>query len=251
MRNFSFQLYSARNFPPLKSTLAKLAALGYERVEGYGGIYGNSVELAADLSEFNLKMPTGHFDLPKLESDPDTCIEIATTLGVTSIYCPWIEPEDRQKSPQEWCEFGARLQAISQPFIAANFTFGWHNHDFEVVQMADGSYPIDRIFEGGPDLEWEIDVAWVTRAGKDPVEFIKKHADRITAVHAKDLSVEGENAAEDGWADFGHGRVDWVTIMKALDNTNVRNFIIEHDNPSDLDRFASRSLATAKTFMNG
>ena len=196
-------------------------------------------------------MPTGHFDLPKLERDPGSCIDIARTLGVTSIYCPWIEPEDRQKSPQEWLEFGARLQSISKPFIAEGFAFGWHNHDFEVVEMDDGSYPIDRIFEGGPDLEWEIDVTWVKRAGKNPIEFIKKHAHRITAVHAKDLAIEGENESEDGWADFGHGRVEWDAIMEALNETNVRNFIIEHDNPSDLNRFASRSLATAKTYMNG
>lgn len=251
MRNFSFQLYSARNFPPLKSTLAKLASLGYEQVEGYGGIYGNVEALDEDLAEFKLRMPTGHFDLGKLENDPDACIDTAIKLGITSIYCPWIEPEDREKNPQEWVEFGARLQAISEPFIAQGLAFGWHNHDFEVVQMDDGSYPIDRIFEGGPDLEWEIDVAWVTRAGKDPIEFIEKHAKRITAVHAKDLAVKGENEAEDGWADFGHGRVEWDAIMKALNDTNVRNFIIEHDNPNDIDRFASRSLATAKTFMNG
>lgn len=250
MRNFSFQLYSARNFPPLRSTLEKLSSLGYEQVEGYGGIYHNVETLAADLSEFNLRMPTGHFDLLKLGNEPDTCINIANMLGIKSIYCPWIEPEDRQKNAREWQEFGARLQSISKPFIAAGFGFGWHNHDFEVVELDDGSYPIDRIFEGGPDLEWEIDVAWVTRAGKNPIEFIKKHADRITAVHAKDLAAAGENEAEDGWADFGHGRIDWDGVMNALKDTNARNFIIEHDNPSDLDRFSRRSLATANTYRS-
>ena len=35
MTDFSFQLYSARNFPPLEPILEKLAALGYaqERIE--------------------------------------------------------------------------------------------------------------------------------------------------------------------------------------------------------------------------
>ena len=79
MRGFSFQLYSARNFPPLKSTLARLSLLGYEQVEGYGGIYGNVEALAADLCEYNLKMPTGHFDLSKLENNPDACIGIASS----------------------------------------------------------------------------------------------------------------------------------------------------------------------------
>ena len=36
MTNFSYQLYSSLNFPPLSETLKMLAGLGYNRVEGYG-----------------------------------------------------------------------------------------------------------------------------------------------------------------------------------------------------------------------
>ncbi len=40
MTDLGFQLYSARNFPPLSDVLKKLSAAGYKHVEGYGGIYG-------------------------------------------------------------------------------------------------------------------------------------------------------------------------------------------------------------------
>ena len=42
MTDFSFQLYSARNFPPLADTLRMLKAAGYTAVEGYGALYADA-----------------------------------------------------------------------------------------------------------------------------------------------------------------------------------------------------------------
>ena len=70
---------------------------------------------------------------------------------------------------------------------------------------------------------------------------------RITAVHVKDIAPAGENADEDGWADVGHGTVDWKALMAALkERTKVKYFVMEHDNPKDAERFAERSLAAAQ-----
>ena len=124
----------------------------------------------------------------------------------------------------------------------------YHNHAFEFVALADGSVPQDLIFEGGPDLEWEADIAWIIRSGADPLDWIKWYGDRITAVHVKDIAPEGESADEDGWADVGHGTVDWAGIMAALRATPCSNFVMEHDNPSDHARFATRSIIAAKGF---
>ena len=106
--------------------------------------------------------------------------------------------------------------------------------------------PQDLIFEGGPDLEWEIDVAWVVRGGADPAAWITKYAPRITAAHLKDIALAGQNANEDGWADLGEGVVDWTGLMPLLRTTPCQIFILEHDNPSDHARFARRSLLAAK-----
>jgi sugar phosphate isomerase/epimerase len=65
----SFQLYSARDFPPLETQLATLAALGYRQVEPYGGLYGDVDALVAALKERGLASPSGHFDLDLLETD--------------------------------------------------------------------------------------------------------------------------------------------------------------------------------------
>ena len=80
MKRLSYQLYSSRNFGPLSATLGKLAALGYENVEGYGALYAQLADLSglkALLDENGLKMPSGHFGLDMVKSDPDRVISIA------------------------------------------------------------------------------------------------------------------------------------------------------------------------------
>lgn len=248
MKEYALQLYSARNYPPLNEVLDSLASLGYTAVEGYGGLYKELDKLTAALAGSGLKMPSAHFDLHALETDPDGCLHIIAKLGVTSVYCPYLPPDLRPSDARGWRMFGAKLQNIAQPFLNAGLAFGWHNHDYEFEPLEDGARPIDLIFEGGPDIEWEADLAWIVRAGHDPIPYIEKYADRITAVHIKDLAPEGENLSEDGWADVGFGTINWAKLMKALTVTKVRHFVIEHDNPGDFKRFARRSIAIANLY---
>lgn len=248
---FSYQLYSSRNFPPLDATLRMLAAAGYGAVEGYGALYSDPAAvdmLAAGLAETGLKMPTAHFWIEQLESDPAGCVAIARRLGIERIYCPWIAPEARPTEAKGWRDFGARLDLAGAPIRAAGLGFGWHNHDFEFLPLADGTIPMRALMEGGASLEWEMDLAWVVKGGADPAAWIADAGARITAVHVKDIAPKGENAVEDGWADVGSGTVNWRSLLAALRGAGVGHFILEHDNPSDHERFAKRSLASVKGY---
>ncbi|MEP4474644.1 MAG: sugar phosphate isomerase/epimerase, partial [Lentilitoribacter sp.] len=71
---------------------------------------------------------------------------------------------------------------------------------------------------------------------------------RITAAHVKDIAPEGECAEEDGWADVGHGVIDWPNIFGELQVVGTELFVMEHDNPSDHHRFAKRSLENCLKF---
>lgn len=248
MPDFAYQLYSSRAVP-LAETLPMLKRAGYTGVEGYGALYVDEVklgELSDALRASGLRMPTGHFGLDMLEQEPERVLEIARALGIETIYCPYLPPDARPDSGAGWVAFGRRLQEAAKPYRDAGLGFGWHNHDFEFRPTADGAIPLVAIFEGGPDLEWEADLAWVIKGGADPTEWIKTFGKRLTAVHVKDIAPAGENADEDGWADVGHGTVDWKGLMAALkEQTNARYFVMEHDNPKDDKRFAERSLAAA------
>ncbi|MDC9813108.1 sugar phosphate isomerase/epimerase family protein [Rhizobium binxianense] len=242
----SFQLYSANNFADWPKIFKTVAGLGYTQVEGYGAIYEDPQATRALLDENGLQMPSGHFALDLLSNDTDKAIAIATELGMQRIYCPWIAPADRSADSADWKNLGERLEAIGTKVKAAGFAFGWHNHDFEFVKCTDGTMPMDMLLRSAPSIDWEADIAWIVRGKQDPLKWIEAYKDRITAVHVKDLAPEGENQNEGGWADLGHGTVDWRTILAALRKNGVNLFVLEHDKPSDIDRFASRSIASFK-----
>ncbi|MGR3540428.1 MAG: sugar phosphate isomerase/epimerase family protein, partial [Hasllibacter sp.] len=126
----------------------------------------------------------------------------------------------------------------------AGLTYGWHNHDFELRTLPDGSVPLDHMAEAGVGLE--LDVAWVVKGGADPLAVIDRHGHLIRTVHVKDIAPEGRNAEEDGWADPGTGIVDWPAIAAKLAPLKPAHWIAEHDNPSDHERFARAAMAMAK-----
>jgi sugar phosphate isomerase/epimerase len=161
---------------------------------------------------------------------------------MTRIFCPHIAAEDRPTDAAGWVAFARRLEAVGEKVRAAGLAFGWHNHDFELVALADGSIPMQIILDNAPGIDWEADIAWIIRGGSDPMDWIARHGARMTAAHVKDIAPAGECADEDGWADVGHGVVDWKAIKAALVNAGVGLFVMEHDNPSDNTRFATRSF---------
>ncbi|MGE7367853.1 sugar phosphate isomerase/epimerase family protein [Neorhizobium sp. NPDC001467] len=253
MSTFGFQLYSARNFPPLSDVFKLVAREGYREVEGYGGLYATLDEpglnaMRAELDANGLTMPTGHFGLDLLEKEPEKAMLIARTLGISALYCPHLAADQRPADAEGWYAFGKRLQEAGKRYQDAGYTFGWHNHDFEFAPLADGSTPQEQIFAGGPDLSWEADIAWVIRGGADPFAWIESYGKKITAVHVKDIAPQGENADEDGWSDLGHGTVPWKELLAALRQTPAKHYVLEHDNPSDVTRLAKRSIASFNTY---
>ncbi len=42
--------------------------------------------------------------------------------------------------------------------------------------------------------------------------------------------------------------MDWPALVAALGRAGCDHYVAEHDNPSDHRRFATRSLATIRTF---
>ena len=250
MTDFSYQLYSSRNFPPLADTLKMVAAAGYTQVEGYSGLFSDLSELdtlKGDLADNNLHMATGHFGLEMVRDEPERVLAIAKALNIEAMFVPAVGPDQRSQDAAGWAALGKTLAESGKPIQDAGLTFGWHNHDFEFADIGGDELPLDLILQGSDDLAWEIDVAWVQVGGQDPLKWISKYGNRIVAAHIKDIAPKGECTDEDGWADFGHGIMDWPAIMGALRAADTKYYVIEHDNPNDAQRFAERSIKAAKS----
>lgn len=253
MKEFSYQLFSSRNFGPIDRTLAMLAELGYSYVEGYGALFASAedaVELSSQLNASGLTMPTAHIALSMLEQKPGECVDIAETLDLEAVFVPHLTSEERPSSSTGWREMGARAQEAMLPLIEAGVAIGWHNHDFELVTTDNGKTALDNLMAGGPALQLELDLAWVAVSGIDPVNLANRYSHRLSSVHIKDIAPKGECLDEDGWADVGHGIMDWHAIATAVGRSSARYFILEHDNPKDDRRFASRSIQFANSLWN-
>ncbi len=243
---FSFQLYSARNFSPLSDIFPKLKALGYRQVEGFGSLYGEADQLAAALKASGLTMPTAHFGLDQL-ADTASAMKTAGQLGIKTLICPAIPVEERSQNSDGWKKLAGKLAMLGETFNKEGFKFGWHNHDYEFAPIESGELPMELLLAGAPDIIWQCDVAWLVKGGEDPLVWFERYGKRIASVHVKDIAPDGECTDEDGWADVGHGVMDWKALFAAIkQKTACNSFVMEHDNPSDVVRFATRSIASAK-----
>jgi sugar phosphate isomerase/epimerase len=245
MMDYSYQLYSARNEKSLDDTLRTLKSLGYAQVEGWGGQFGDPAGLAASLKSAGLSMPTAHIGYAQLE-DTAKAIDIARTVGIQTIYCPAPPSADYREGKGSWEDFAAGLARIGSALKAGGIGFGYHNHHWEFVKLPSGKTPIELIL-ASPDVQWEMDLAWVVKAKEDPVAWLDKLGSKITAVHVKDIAPAGQKADEDGWADVGTGTLDWKKLIADIKaKTKARYFVMEHDKPSDAIRFATTSINTVK-----
>lgn len=244
---FSIQLHSARLFPPVTDHLPHLAALGYTNVEPTDLLYDDPAALREALDASGLTALSGHFPLHLLDDDPDAVCRIAEKIGMHLVVCPGVPEETRPSTTDGWRRFGEHLAGIARQLRSRDFGFAWHNHDYEFRPLPDGSLPIQHIV-ADPAVHLQIDVAWVALAGLDPQPWIEGYAGRIAAIHVKDIAPRGSRTDEDGWADVGAGLVPWPKLWKAAVAAGAGLMIAEHDNPSDFDRFARRSIEAMRAY---
>lgn len=248
----SLQLYSMRDCADQIALLGQLPAMGIVQVEGYGGVYADPEAYRAAMDANGITMPSGHMGLSDIEEDFDGTMHIINALGITQVFAPYLEEKDRPTTAQGYVELAERLNLAALKYGALGIAFGWHNHDFEFVALPDGSIPMEILLDTATDINWEADLAWIVRGGRDPLEYIARYGDRISAIHVKDIAPAGTNEDQDGWTDLGAGTLDWAAYIKACRRQSAEViYALEHDKPSDPVGYASRSAAALKLLWEG
>lgn len=249
-RPLSFQLYSARFEPSLAQTVEMLAGLGYQAVEPFGALIRNRTdELAGLLARHAMRAPSAHIGLDWLREDRAAAFSACRRVGVETVFAPAPPQDERDKDEAGWRALGRELAEFCRHAAGEGFRFGWHNHHWEYGRAAGGATFLEAMFEEAPDLVWQADLAWTIRGGGDPLAEIARHGKRLVSCHFKDIAPAGECADEDGWADPGHGIMDWRGIAAALRSSGDVLFVAEHDRPNDAARFARRALETYRTLV--
>ncbi|WP_299730752.1 sugar phosphate isomerase/epimerase [uncultured Tateyamaria sp.] len=246
--NVALQLYSMRDCADQIALLGELPAMGITKVEGYGGVYGDPEGYRAAMDANGVTMGSGHMGLADVEADFDGTVKLAKTLGMTRLFAPYLDASERPDTAAGYIDLAQRLNAASKRYADHGIDFGWHNHDFEFVALADGSVPMETLLDNAPDITWEADLAWIVRGGRDPMDYVQRYGNRMAAVHVKDIAAEGTNMDEDGWCDLSAGTMDWAALLQACrGQSDNLIYALEHDKPSDPMGYARRSASAFNT----
>ncbi|MCS3745322.1 sugar phosphate isomerase/epimerase [Xanthomonas arboricola] len=227
------QMYSLRNAGSLDQQLKIVHDAGLGAVETVGTQNVSAAELKQLLDRYAIKAISSHVQLADLRKDLDGALAFNRSIGNTTLVVPYLDEKDRPTDAAGWTALGQELGQIAKRVRAKGMHLAYHNHDFELVDF-DGKTGLELLFAAaGPDLETELDLAWVARAGYDPAVMLGKFKGRMFAVHAKDNAPKGQAEDEGGFAAVGRGVLDWNAILPAAAGAGVRWYIIEHDRPRD------------------
>lgn len=222
------QLYTVREAMAQNpfSTLLDVRALGYDEVE-FAGVGEYEPELVCRYAQgLGLSVAAAHADWKQLRDDPQAAVAEAKALCADTIMLAWLPPEERQTLAQ-WREWIGRLNGIAKLAEAEGMGVAYHAHDFEFAPI-DGIRPIDLLMaDMDPAIGFEMDTYWVAKAGVDPLDFLRRHADRITHLHLKDMAADGS------MADVGTGTLGMVAIIAQARRQGVAHFLVERDDAPD------------------
>ena len=92
-------------------------------------------------------------------------------------------------------ETAARYRALAEELEKAGAGLLIHNEKEDICIRVNGKTAYEYLLEAcGEKVGAEVDAGWMYCGGVDPEEFLWAHADRVKAVHYKDMKITGQEA---------------------------------------------------------
>lgn len=246
----ALQMYTLRNVGTAEKQFAMAHDAGFKHVEIVGNHDLSAEQMKSLLKKNALTVTSAHVQLSALENDYAPTVAFNKSVGNRVIIVPWIEPKDRPDSTRGWIDYARRLDAMGAKLRHDGIQLAYHNHNFEMKKY-NGVTALEILMNhtSRDNLKLEMDAAWVSRGGQDPVRFLQEYPGRIYAIHAKDNASIGIRDDEMNFAPLGEGLLDWSAILPAAKANGVRWFIIEHDKPKDAWSIITTSLKNLRAAL--
>jgi sugar phosphate isomerase/epimerase len=238
------QLYTIRDAmkTDVPGSLKKISDMGYKYLElasySDGKFYGmEPAEFKKMVNDLDLEILSSHTQVEAQGITLDNAKKMTedhVKLGVKYCVQPWIVEEARktvasyQKMVADWNKVGAIMKE-------SGIQFGYHNHNFE-FDTVEGKVPYFDIFLAELDKDlvtMELDLFWVTKAGLNPVEIIKKYPGRFQLFHLKDMFTSQvpffTTTAVTDFAPVGAGVINFKEILAVKDIAGMKYMFVEED----------------------
>lgn len=237
------QLYTVRDAmakDPV-STLAKVAAIGYNSVEGatYTGtekFYGmTATQFKKVLKQNGLIIPSSHYRLGEekvngemqkgtMLNDWNKAVDDAAEVGIKYMVCAYLSETERGNL-DHYKKVADDLNIAGERCKKSGIQLCYHNHNFEFVKQGD-TYPYDILLKSDKNLvKMEIDLYWIKKAGQDAIKLFHEHPGRFPLWHVKDM----DNTPQQNFTEVGSGIINFKEIFKYKNLAGMKYFFVEED----------------------
>jgi len=223
---------------------------GFNQVELYPIAYDRSPsQLKKLLEDTGLASVSGHFDY----TGRAMSVEYAHGLGLKYLVCPML-PEDQKLSLDGFREAAEYFSEWGEATKKAGMEFVFHNHDYEFKPI-DGSNGWTVLMDGtDPKLvKLEFDMFWLTTAGQNPMEMLKKYANRAVLFHMKDRVANApgsfvvDEKSTSYCTELGKGTIDWPALLRQARSQGIRYAYLDQD---DTKIPVEESMKQSRAYLN-
>ncbi|MEE6289332.1 TIM barrel protein [Georgenia sp. MJ173] len=229
----------------LRPVLTRLAEIGFENIEPYGGNFnGYTAEAFRAMTDtLGLSVPSSHYDTD--EETFDQTLEFVETLGQEYVGSGGFA-DPGIGSYENTLATAATMDRLGQRSVEAEIgKFFGHNHDREFTTVYEhngeemSAWEI-LVAETDPEyVTFQLDVGWAAHAGVDVPALIEEYGDRIELMHVKDATGLGEDDGPN-FTNLGEGEVPLQEILTAAQEfAPMAYYVLEYDLAPDGEDFVT------------
>ena len=192
--------------------LKKIYEAGYRQIEpclgfrvdarDYGFWIPEDLEQAMPLlAKYHIEVHAVHIFLDEYHYERE--LAILTELAQKYHISWFVVKSPARQTKDVLDETAARYRELAEELEKAGAGLLIHNEKEDICIRVNGKTAYEYLLEAcGEKVGAEVDAGWMYCGGVDPEEFLWAHADRVKAVHYKDMKITGQEAP------LGKGMVD-------------------------------------------
>lgn len=212
-------------------TLAAVRAIGYTDVEllwSFGNFGRTPEQVRVTLGHEGLRAPSAHIAPETMLKDWQRSLDTAKLLGHEYLIVPSLT-DDTKTSLEAWRVWADRFNAAGAAARRAGIWLAFHNEPDHMKRIAH-MVPYD-LFVGRLDpslVRLQLDVGNMIVGGGDPMQYLKRYANRYWSFHLKDVVADRAHDTE-----LGTGICDLKRFLAAVPALSNKPCFVEQEGPTD------------------